>query len=291
MLLVSAVLFWKGMQTGRTSYYFPILFFFVFFYAMNRLDVKHLARVSFFSCLIFLFLLEIVFYFNFRYGVNNKWFGAHLDDYMPVEEVQFIKKHRLPGPIFNDYMLGGYLVWALYPEYKVFLDSRSSPYRQQVFPDFMEFTLKPITQESLEKFHRKYPFKTVILLYRQMSVISGFLKMADEWPLVYFGRNAAVFVHKSVFSFYRPALSGVNLGLDRFQGEKDPRTLLNVFNFCVRLKSEYGRYILNIYKNNVSDCYLPKEEDIELMNFIISSKEAKDKGRASKPLIHPGIIW
>ena len=41
----------------------------------------------------------------------------------PVRALQYIKAHRLPGPMLNDYMYGGYLIWAA-PEYPVMMDGR-----------------------------------------------------------------------------------------------------------------------------------------------------------------------
>ena len=49
--------------------------------------------------------------------VNNKLF--------PVEAADFIITNRLQGTMFNDYNWGGYLIWRLGPERKVFADGRN----------------------------------------------------------------------------------------------------------------------------------------------------------------------
>ncbi|MCS6883764.1 MAG: hypothetical protein NZU74_20800, partial [Chloroflexaceae bacterium] len=43
----------------------------------------------------------------------------------PVGAAEFIRRERPPGPMFNSYNFGGYLMWALYPEYPVFVDGRT----------------------------------------------------------------------------------------------------------------------------------------------------------------------
>lgn len=43
---------------------------------------------------------------------------------LPVRAAEFIKKEHIQGRMFNGYEFGGYLIWALYPEKKVFIDSR-----------------------------------------------------------------------------------------------------------------------------------------------------------------------
>ncbi len=49
--------------------------------------------------------------------INNKLF--------PVEAADFINDNRLTGNMFNDYNWGGYLIWRLGPERRVFADGRN----------------------------------------------------------------------------------------------------------------------------------------------------------------------
>ncbi len=44
---------------------------------------------------------------------------------IPVKIADFIESKRPPGNIFHPYEWGGYLMWRLYPEYKVFIDGRA----------------------------------------------------------------------------------------------------------------------------------------------------------------------
>ena len=45
----------------------------------------------------------------------------------PVAAVDYIKRAGLTGPMLNDYVFGGYLIWAL-PQEKVFIDGRGDVY-------------------------------------------------------------------------------------------------------------------------------------------------------------------
>jgi hypothetical protein len=58
---------------------------------------------------------------------SEKKIAANIASHNPVEAVRFIKRSGLPGPMLNDYMWGGYLIWAL-PEQKVFIDGRGDIY-------------------------------------------------------------------------------------------------------------------------------------------------------------------
>jgi hypothetical protein len=44
------------------------------------------------------------------------------------DAVAFVKRHGLEGPVFNSHNLGGYVAWMLYPETRVFQDSRLQAY-------------------------------------------------------------------------------------------------------------------------------------------------------------------
>lgn len=282
VLIISLALYWKGMGTSRASYFFPLAFFFIFFYLLiHRLKLKNYAgRAAVFSLLAFVFFLVALAYLNIRYDADNKWFGKGLDNFVPVKEVAFLKKYKLEGPIFNDYVIGGYLVWDLYPDYKVFIDPRGGLYGKQVFPDYMEFTMKHVTSEDIRRFREKYPFKIVMLHYRQMALIFDFLKAGDEWRLLYFEKNAAILIHKSLLPALKSEAGNVNLSPLRFGAVKNPEVLVNVYNFYVRLDPEAGRYIYNVFKRNISDLYKPKAQILQAMDADIKRQEKELQSRA-----------
>ena len=56
--------------------------------------------------------------------------------HFPTAAVSFMAKQRPPGPIFNDYNWGGYLIGKLYPGYRVFIDGRTDLYGDSFVDDF-----------------------------------------------------------------------------------------------------------------------------------------------------------
>jgi hypothetical protein len=46
----------------------------------------------------------------------------------PAAAAAFVVRERLPGPILNHYNWGGYLIWRLYPQYRVYADGRADLY-------------------------------------------------------------------------------------------------------------------------------------------------------------------
>jgi hypothetical protein len=177
-------------------------------------------------------------------------------------------------------VIGGYLTWALYPDYKVFIDPRGGLYNNQVFPDYMEFTMRRVTRDDIRRFREKYPFKIAILHYRQMALIFDFLQSGDEWRLLYFEKNAAILIHKSLLPVIQTTAGNESLSPVRFKHVRNPEILINVFNFYVRLDPKAARYIYYVFKRNVSDYFKLKNDILTAMDSEIRVKENELRERA-----------
>lgn len=55
-------------------------------------------------------------------------FGMGEASYFPNQIVRFTKEENLQGHMLNSYGFGGYLIWTLFPERKVFIDGRNEVY-------------------------------------------------------------------------------------------------------------------------------------------------------------------
>ena len=60
---------------------------------------------------------------------------AHI---FPVAAVEFIRENRLPQPIFNEYGWGGYMIWKLQPDYRVYIDGRADVYGDAFMEEFLK---------------------------------------------------------------------------------------------------------------------------------------------------------
>ncbi len=59
-------------------------------------------------------------------NMKNISSGQWINKFMfPVQSSEFISSHKLAGNMYNDYKWGGYLIWKLGPERKVFIDGRA----------------------------------------------------------------------------------------------------------------------------------------------------------------------
>lgn len=61
--------------------------------------------------------------------IGNARLRAQLEDELPVRAAAFARDKGYPGPLFNDYLWGGYLIWAL--RQPVSIDGRAALYGDQ----------------------------------------------------------------------------------------------------------------------------------------------------------------
>jgi len=171
------------------------------------------------------------------------------------------------------------MIWAMYPEYKVFIDSRGKPYdTAHVWEDYAEVMERP-TRENIQKINSKYPFRVALINLLYTDAILGILDNAgDEWRLLFLDRNAAVFAHTSILSgLSEDLLRSINMDPFRFRDVKSPETLSNLFLIYVNRTSGDGAVIRDIYNKNVSNFYRYKEQQLTTMAEIIAEKKAMEQ--------------
>ncbi len=73
--------------------------------------------------------------------------------------VDYFVKENLSGPIFNNFDVGGYLIYRLYPKEKIFVDARPEVYTKESFDEYKKIQEDP---EFFKEMSTKYKFKTII---------------------------------------------------------------------------------------------------------------------------------
>ncbi|MCP4576675.1 MAG: hypothetical protein GY846_10380, partial [Deltaproteobacteria bacterium] len=102
--------------------------------------------------------------------IPGNWFGFGINHRNPVQASEFLKKHRPGNTLYNTYDIGGYLLYDLFPGYKVFIDQRWLPYRQW-YGEYLNFN-KGST--PLDSFSEKYPFDVAVVDHRSVNAFGKF---------------------------------------------------------------------------------------------------------------------
>ena len=144
----------------------------------------------------------------------------------PAGAAQFLIDHGITAPLFNTYETGGYLIWRLWPQERVFIDGRSL--NESVYQDYRRilynrggdpgamtgpraealnrYGVGAIVLDSFQYFDgRQYPLATALLAASN-----------NEWKLVYQDAQWMVFLRQPPAGM--PVLASPN-PLDRLESE------------------------------------------------------------------------
>jgi hypothetical protein len=121
-------------------------------------------------------------------GVRDVLPRVGVADIFPAGAVEFLKRTRPPGPLFNDYGWGGYLIWRLYPDYRVSIDGRMAVHGPKRFADHLEVAeVRPRWRETLERSGAR------LTLIRARSPLAIVLRASPDWEVLYEDRVAVLF--------------------------------------------------------------------------------------------------
>jgi hypothetical protein len=129
-------------------------------------------------------------------GVSRIWhFATHEKAYEairnPVAAVDFLKAHQLPGPIYNKYGWGGYLIYRLYPEYRVYIDGRADVYGDAFFTETMN------AYDGLSNWQESLDGRGVRTVLISPDVpMASLLAKDPDWVKVYEDKQAVIFQKK-----------------------------------------------------------------------------------------------
>jgi hypothetical protein len=110
----------------------------------------------------------------------------------PVSAVSFLNANRFPGPMFNNYNWGGYIIWRSYPEYRVYIDGRADLYGDRLMDQFA--STYHISNASWRLTVDQWGIQTVILP-PDAPMISA-LRLRPDWKLVY-GDSQAIILRRA----------------------------------------------------------------------------------------------
>lgn len=111
----------------------------------------------------------------------------------PVKAVAFIQSHHLAGPMLNEYVYGGYLIWAA-PQYPVMIDGRADVYEWSGF--FGEYERWAMLQTDPNTLLRKY--NVGFCLLANNSPMVQVLDLLPNWRKIYSDRNTVIFQRQPV---------------------------------------------------------------------------------------------
>ncbi len=117
----------------------------------------------------------------------------------PEAAVTWLQANRIPGPLINPYRWGGYLAFALYPETKVWIDSRGDLYGRERLREYeILHRAPPGSDAALAAVLARYdanvivwPLLTLDFGPLQVHPFTEYLLRSRAWRLVFYDRADA----------------------------------------------------------------------------------------------------
>lgn len=110
---------------------------------------------------------------------------------LPYEAVQFVRQAQPPGPIFNSYNWGGYLIFKLWPDYPVYIDGRTDLYDDAFIRRYLKATL---AREGWQQILDEDGINLVFI--ESNGILARFLRQEPGWREIHRDKQAAVFVRR-----------------------------------------------------------------------------------------------
>ena len=118
------------------------------------------------------------------YQFNNKTF--------PVAAVEFLKRETITGNMFNNDEFGDYMIFALWPKYRVFMDGRSDMYGEKFGTPYLRVAnVQPGWKEILNKYDIGW------IIFDTHSALTAALRDQRNWHPIYSDQVATIFVKEN----------------------------------------------------------------------------------------------
>ncbi len=115
--------------------------------------------------------------------------SSHL---LPARAVEVVKLNHFEGNMFDSYEWGGYLIWTLWPDYRVYIDGRADMYGTPMLQEYERVVkLRAGWRVTLKERNIQW------LLLRSESALAVVLEGEDDYAKVYEDDIAVLLVRRS----------------------------------------------------------------------------------------------
>ncbi len=212
LLLVSIILFMNTLKTKLVDWLlvllftllavlsirnFPLFVFATFIPACFVLS-KTLEQFSLYKpkkLAVTLLVLLSLFVWSGTHLITRFGFGFGIPT-GATNGIDFLQKEKIQGPLFNNFDIGSYMEYRLYPKQKVFVDGRPEAYPK----DFFEKTYIPMHYDPriFKKVDQTYHFQTIFFSYTDQTpwaqTFLGWITKDPLWDMVYLDDYVVIFL-------------------------------------------------------------------------------------------------
>lgn len=150
-------------------------------------------------------LVAIIFARDEATNLNNIQSGDWIqDERFPVKAADFILANGLKGNMYNHFNWGGYLIWRLAPERKVFVDGRclNEEVDWQAYAISLAYAGRepaaPLWKQLLQRYDVRYIIIPPMFSSGRPLPLANELMKSEDWALVVSDVNSMLFVRNTL---------------------------------------------------------------------------------------------
>ena len=100
----------------------------------------------------------------------------------------FLGNYQVQGNIFNNYDIGSFLIWKLYPDRQIFVDNRPEAYSKGFFEEIYRPMQMDLT--TFQTYANQYDIRTIIWSKTDMTgwsnhFVNEIIPQLEDWQIVY----------------------------------------------------------------------------------------------------------
>ena len=134
-------------------------------------------------------------------GLPTALFGTGLSWWFPERATSFLLENRLPGNVFHDFNVGGYLTWRIGERYPDFADGRVIPFVDGVMDEQARILSLPPDSLELREEADRWNLQTMLFSVGRFAGLGGFPLQeyctSHNWKLVYIDDVSMVFLRNA----------------------------------------------------------------------------------------------
>ena len=128
-------------------------------------------------------------------------FGPGLSWWFPERATAFLLEHKLPGQVFHDFSVGGYLTWRIGEQYPDFADGRVIPFADGAIDEQKRIASLPPDSAELQKAADRWNLQTMLFSVARFNGLGSFplpqYCESQNWKSVYFDDVSVIFLRNT----------------------------------------------------------------------------------------------
>ena len=183
-------------------------------------SVPALAATALLVALTGVRVLDLVSNRYYTNGLPMALFGTGLSWWFPEKAASFLLDNQLPGNVFHDFNVGGYLVWRIGEQYPDFSDGRVIPFADGIMDEQLRIQGLAPDSPELKEASDRWNLQTMLFSISPYVGLGSFplqqYCQSENWKLVYMDDVSVIFLRNTLENAAVIARSGADCRTVRF---------------------------------------------------------------------------